>query len=110
MHELARRRSKRLFDPAQGEGQALSQYDLAEVQMGFSTICLSIMEQELSSGPFSDADRADMIYCWRLIGWHLGIEDEFNACSDYEDSCGLFEEYMFWTKQRFPGWLASESF
>ena len=47
MHELARRRSKRLFDASEGEGRALSQYDLAEVQMGFSTICISLMEQDL---------------------------------------------------------------
>ena len=36
----------------------------------------------------------------RLIGYHLGIRDEFGACNSLEDAEAMFDEYMIWTPQR----------
>ena len=59
------------------------------------------MEEELGVGTFSKEDKADMLYCWRYIGYHLGILDEYNSCNSLEDAEALFEEYMKWTPARF---------
>ena len=42
------------------QGIPLSQYDLAEVLMGFSVICLSILEIEFGFGEFPKKQRQDM--------------------------------------------------
>lgn len=41
-----------------------------------------------------------MIHCWRLIGWHLGILDEFNICTSEEKLQSYFDDYMRWTPHR----------
>jgi len=100
MHSFARRRSKGLFSREKGEGIALSQYDMGEVQLGFSAVCLSIMEKEMGMGPLPPSDREAMVHVWRLIGWHLGIQDRFNVCNSVEGMAACFEDYMEWTPQR----------
>jgi len=100
MHSYARRRSKGLFSLEAGEGIALSQYDLGEVQLGFSAVCLSVMETEMAMGPLPRKDREAMVHVWRLIGWHLGIEDRFNVCNSVDDLEACFQDYMEWTPQR----------
>lgn len=100
MHSFARRRSKSLFSQERGEGIALSQYDLGEVQLGFTAVCLSIMEVELGMAPFSDADKEAMVHTWRIVGWHLGIEDQFNVCQSSQHLAECLDDYMTWTPQR----------
>jgi len=100
MHSYARRHSKGLFSREAGEGVALSQYDLGEVQLGFSAVCLSVMETELAMGPLPRGDREAMVHMWRLVGWHLGIQDRFNVCNSLDDLEACFEDYMRWTPQR----------
>lgn len=100
MHGFARRRSKGLFSQERGEGIALSQYDLGEVQLGFSAVCLSIMEVEMGMQPFTAAELEAMVHTWRIIGWHLGIEDQFNVCRSPEHLAQCLEDYMVWTPQR----------
>mmetsp|Transcript_43569 Transcript_43569/g.137922 ORF Transcript_43569/g.137922 Transcript_43569/m.137922 type:complete len:237 (+) Transcript_43569:72-782(+) len=84
-----------------GEGIPLSQYDLAEVQLGFSGVCMSIMEVEQGMGKLSDADTEAMVHVWRFIGWHLGILDDFNVCSSAQGLHDCLEDYMRWTPSRF---------
>lgn len=100
MHSFARRRSKSLFSAEHGEGIALSQYDLGEVQLGFTAVCLSIMEVEMGMSPFPIADKEAMVHAWRLIGWHLGIEDKFNVCRSADHLAQCLNDYMEWTPQR----------
>jgi hypothetical protein len=118
MHANARRRSKRLFDQEKGEGGALSQYDLAEVQMvkklpllftyftfihakqGFSSVCINLLENEFGCKKFTQEQKADMIHCWRLIGHHLGIADSYNTCNSLPDSEAMLAEYIQWTPAR----------
>jgi hypothetical protein len=100
MHSFARRRTSHLFDRAAGEGMALSQYDLGEVLLGFSGVCLDIMETELEMGALPLRDRTAMVATWRLIGWHLGILDEFNVCSSVERLQRAFDDFMIFTPQR----------
>jgi len=99
MHTCARLKSSKLFDSV-NEGVAVSQYDLAEVQMGFSIICYSIMETELGATPLSTAEKKAMLHCWRLIGYHLGILDEYNTCTSLPVAEALCEEYLLWTPAR----------
>lgn len=101
MHSFARRQCSHLFSAEEGEGIPLSQYDLAEVQLGFSGVCLSIMEVELGMGKLPEADVEAMVHVWRLIGWHLGILDEFNVCSSVPLLRDCMSDYMVWIPQRF---------
>ena len=86
LHELARRRALEK-GTMHGAGVALSQYDMAIVLLAFSGICISIMECEVGAPALQGEERAAMVATWRLIGWHLGIEDCFNACR----SCAVLD-------------------
>lgn len=93
MHAYARRRAKdivlapgrKLFDKDHGEGVPLSQYDMAQVLLAFSGIVIMIMEADLGVPPIPRGDLEAMVHCIRLIGWHLGILDEFNPCASLEE-------------------------
>lgn len=100
MHGYARRCSKSLFKRDDGEGIPLSQYDMAEVQLGFTGVCLTLLEKEILMRRLPDADREAMVHVWRLIGWHLGIKDQFNVCSSVKDLDAYLEDFMLWTPQR----------
>jgi len=41
-----------------------------------------------------------MVETWRLIGWHLGIEDQYNVCESLEHLEACFHDYMQWTPVR----------
>ena len=86
LHELARRRTLEKGTMG-GTAVPLSQYDMAIVLLAFSGICISIMEHEVGAPALQDEERAAMVATWRLIGWHLGIEDRFNACR----SCAVLD-------------------
>ncbi|GBG33981.1 Hypothetical Protein FCC1311_102042 [Hondaea fermentalgiana] len=101
MHEWARRRSKKIFDQTKGEGVALCQLDMAEVQLGFSGICMEIIERDFGAGPISQEDAEAMAHCWRLIGYHLGIMDEYNVCRSLEDLRACVDDFMAFTPRRF---------
>lgn len=100
MHGLARRRSLALFHLADGEGVPLSQYDLAEVQLGFSGICMAFIEAELGLGEIPREEAEDMVHVWRVIGFHLGIKDEFNVCASLDDLRACVRDYMAFTPRR----------
>lgn len=99
MHGLARRNATKLFRKDLGEGIALSQYDMAEVLLGFSAFSLMFLESEMGVH-FSEEEKRDMVACWRLIGYHLGIHDEFNLCRSLEHLDDCFADYMVHTKRR----------
>ena len=48
-------------------GVPLSQYDLALTQLGFSTICLDVIETDLNVA-LSEEDQEAWIHTWRFIG------------------------------------------
>lgn len=100
MHAFARRKAAGLFDPAKGEGMPLSQLDMAEVQLGFSAVCMTFIETELGYGPIHREDAKDMVHLWRFVGWHLGIQDEFNVCTSLDDLDAYMADYMAWTPRR----------
>ena len=101
MHSFARRRATEanLFD-YETEGVALSQYDMGEVQLAFSTIAFSIIEREMGHGPFARQELEDVTHAWRLVGYHLGVLDEFNVCNSLEESQQIFRDWMHWTPLR----------
>ena len=82
------------------QGIPLSQYDVAEVLMGFTVICVSILEVECGFGSLPEDQRRDMYHCWRLIGWHLGLLDEYNLCKSMEELEACFQDYVPWTPRR----------
>jgi hypothetical protein len=100
MHSFARRRSMKLFDKSKGEGIALSQYDVAEVQLGFAGITPNLLAHEFKI-KLSKQEMEDWCHVWRIIGYHLGIQDEFNCCNSVEDLEAMTEEYMDYVPLRF---------
>ncbi len=100
MHAFARRKSKDLFDKENGEGVPLSQMDMAEVQLGFSGICLTFIENETGYGPIHREEARDMVFLWRYLGWHLGIMDEYNCCTSLDTLDACTADYMAWTPRR----------
>ncbi|KNC87726.1 hypothetical protein SARC_00160 [Sphaeroforma arctica JP610] len=97
MHTFARRRSRRLFQPE--EGVALSQYDMAEVLLAFSGICLQAMKEDFNTH-ISGAELEPMVHMWRLIGYHLGIQDRFNVCASVERMNSCLQEFNTFCEQR----------
>ncbi len=100
MHSFARLKSRNLFNRDEGEGVPLSQLDMAEVQLGFSAVCIRFMERDVGYGPIFREDIQDMVYTWRLIGWHLGILDEYNVCKSLSFLDAAMEDYMAWMGRR----------
>lgn len=100
MHEWARRNSRGLFRADQGEGIPLCQLDMAEVQLGFSGICMEFLQNELGAGPLTEADARAMVHCWRLIGYHLGIMDDYNVCNSLEGMYACVDDFMAFTPRR----------
>ena len=43
---------------------------------------------------------AHRYHCWRLIGYHLGILDEFNVCASMPELERCLGDYMEWTPAR----------
>ena len=100
MHSYARRRAMKLFDKSKGEGIALSQYDMAEVQLGFAGIATDILRNEFGVKLTSEELEA-WCHVWRFIGYHLGIMDEYNTCNSVEDMQAMVAEYMIYVPARF---------
>merc|ERR1712224_877954 len=73
-------------------GVPLSQFDVAEVQLAFTGICIDIFCRELSFGKedVTESEKADMVHCWRVIGYFLGLLDEYNICNSLSE----LETYM----------------
>eukprot|EP01065_Artemidia_motanka_P027284 TRINITY_DN32505_c0_g1_i1.p1 TRINITY_DN32505_c0_g1~~TRINITY_DN32505_c0_g1_i1.p1 ORF type:complete len:432 (+),score=149.55 TRINITY_DN32505_c0_g1_i1:67-1296(+) len=102
MHAMARKKAikRGVLDSGAGEGVPLSQYDLAEVLMGFGIICLNLME-ELLGRDTTRSEKADMLSVMRVVGWHLGVDDEYNTCVNLDEADSMYDEYMSYTPQRF---------
>ena len=98
MHSFARRRSQRYFGA--DEGVALSQYDMAEVQMAFGAIAPFIAEREMRCVPLSYREKRDLCHAWRVVGYFLGIQDQFNICSSIDSMNALTEEWLQWVPLR----------
>jgi hypothetical protein len=98
MHSFARRRSQRLF--GEGEGVALSQYDMAEVQMAFASVAPIIAEREMRAVPLTQQEKKDVCHAWRVVGYFLGIHDEFNMCADVDTMSAMTEEWLEWVPLR----------
>eukprot|EP00392_Amoebophrya_sp_AT5.2_P003489 g3494.t1 len=85
-------------------GVPLSQYDVAEVQLVFSGLCISIFEAELSFGApsakLTAGDKRDMVHCWRFIGFLLGVQDEYNVCESVEVMETYLQEFLLFMPQR----------
>lgn len=100
MHSFSRRKSKNLLgEDAESVGQALSQFDMAEVLLGFAGVLPVVLEQDLKM-EFTRQERIDLCHCWRLIGYHLGLMDEFNVCNSLEDMEDMVLEFMQFTPVR----------
>ena len=70
--------------------------------MAFSAVALSVMENEMGlQNNFTKADKEAMIHVWRLIGYHLGIMDEYNICTSFDRNKELLDDWMYWTPHRF---------
>ena len=102
MHSFARRRSVQahLFPNPDEEGVPLSQYDMAEVLLGFAGLAPSIMEHEMGVAKPSRRDREALCHTWRLLGFWLGIHDEFNPCRSLDEMEEMVDEYMTWVPLR----------
>lgn len=97
MHSFSRRKSKGLL--GEEGGMALSQYDMAEVLLGFAGILPVILESDMGL-KFTRQERTDLCHCWRLIGFHLGLQDEYNCCNSLEDMEDMVMEFMRFTPVR----------
>ncbi|KAH9258694.1 hypothetical protein BASA81_003196 [Batrachochytrium salamandrivorans] len=97
MHSFSRRKSKGLL--GEEGGMALSQYDMAEVMLGFAGILPVILESDMGL-KFTRQQRQDLCHCWRLIGYHLGLQDEYNCCNSLEDMEDMVMEFMSFTPVR----------
>ena len=95
MHSFARRRSKKLFDPEKGEGIALSQFDMAIVQLGFAGVFIDMLEKLVLKAELPIETKEDMVHAHRLIGRLLGIQDEFNVCNNgYAKMHEMAQDYL----------------
>jgi len=98
MHSFARRRSQRLFKPE--EGVALSQYDMAEVQMAFAAVAPIIAEREMKCAPLTYRQKRDLCHTWRVVGYFLGIQDRYNVCASLHTMNDLVEDWLLWVPRR----------
>lgn len=74
-----------------GTQRYLSQYDMAVVQSGFVGVVLAYPKEFGIVCTREELD--DYVYCWRGIGYLLGIRDEYNICSKgYEHALRLVKE------------------
>eukprot|EP00941_MAST-03F_sp_MAST-3F-sp1_P002723 g2723.t1 len=73
----------------------LSQIDLAEVLLAFSSICLWVLTDRVGIS-FTKQEEADMIEVWRVIGHHLGVLDTFNICSNVQKAKEYRDEFLAW--------------
>eukprot|EP01012_Entosiphon_sulcatum_P022703 TRINITY_DN27681_c0_g1_i1.p1 TRINITY_DN27681_c0_g1~~TRINITY_DN27681_c0_g1_i1.p1 ORF type:complete len:370 (-),score=69.58 TRINITY_DN27681_c0_g1_i1:278-1387(-) len=97
MHAHARRRAMAFWkqQAARDElplGVPLSQFDVAQVLLGFSGITL-IGLQNLGC-EVSAQEHSDFIHLWRYLGYHLGLDEEFNSCSSLALNDALCKEFL----------------
>ena len=70
----------------------ISQYDMALTQTGFFGTALLL--QNNCGLRCSRQEMEDYIYLWRVIGYLLGIKDEYNtAAGDYDETYALVTEF-----------------
>lgn len=74
-------------------GIPLSQHDMLLVQLAFGPICMDLISKQVGHH-FSAQEIEDYFCTWRYIGYHLGIEDEFNACESYQIAQQYKEEFL----------------
>jgi hypothetical protein len=71
----------------------ISMYDLPIVSMGF--VGPPVAYNKKMGIRASDADLEDFVYCWRCIGYQLGIDDKFNVCSLGKDNAtGIVKDFV----------------
>lgn len=102
LHAHARRMAKPIYHEEElkehsAYGLPLSQYDMACVHLDFCMLSWSVLEVELGFGKLPRDDMEAVVHLWRLIGYHLGIQDSYNICSDGLEVCEQYlEEWMLW--------------
>ncbi|KAJ9454257.1 hypothetical protein DIPPA_60011 [Diplonema papillatum] len=104
MHSLARRKASHNCS-SQGD-VPLSQWDVAEVLLGFSAVSVDGL-RALCGCEFTRAEEDDMIAAWRVIGWFLGQDDRFNPCSSHRQANECYKEWLSYSKTRFENPWAS---
>ena len=99
MHSLARRKAiEQNLMQKESNGIPLSQYDMAETLFAFSSVSIDIICHTFKlSHKLDDTKRRDMISVWRLIGFYLGIQDEYNTCSSLEYNKKCFFDWHTWS-------------
>ncbi len=94
-HGFARRICKPVFDKEKDGGVPLSQYDMAEVLLVFSGLTLYVMENIFRSGErLPEEDRKAMVHTWRVIGYYLGVQDQYNVCASVDKLDQYTEEFV----------------
>ncbi|CAD7965111.1 unnamed protein product [Amoebophrya sp. A120] len=87
--------------PFSADFQPLSQFDLSQVLLAFSGIILIIMFLEAELPKITDKELDAMVHCMRFIGYHLGIEDEFNCCESLSTLENATTEFVAWAPHLF---------
>ena len=69
----------------------MNQFEMALVQSGFIGV---ILLQPVACGvSASEKELEDYVYFWRVIGWCLGINDDYNMCAlNMEIACSISKE------------------
>lgn len=102
LHAHARKVCKPLFlyegnKEKRDIGIPLCQYDMATVLLDFCMIAFSMVEVEFKYGKFPDDEMDDVVHLMRLIGYHLGIKDEYNICSEGLAKARQYtDEFILW--------------
>lgn len=59
-----------------------------------------MMFNEMHAGTPTRADRAALCHFWRVVGFHLGLHDEFNPCASLELQDAMAREFIAWVPTR----------
>ena len=72
-------------------GQPINQEDMMVTLLSFSVNVLDTIEKTILKGSLTRADEDAYIHLWRYIGYLIGVQEEYNPCTDKEHACGLME-------------------
>jgi hypothetical protein len=61
--------------------------------MAFGPIVMNTLTYEMRA-PITNGEFDDFSHLWRYIGYHLGIEDQYNPCSSPERALQLRDEFF----------------
>jgi len=71
----------------------MNQYDMAIVQSGF--IGPMMLQPKLLGIKATEEELGDYVYFWRVVGWCLGIRDEYNMCGlGWDNAVNIAQEVL----------------